>query len=192
MQLPAGKTTLLDILAGRPGARCCVTGSVEVNGRVAAPRALRAASGYVLQDDVLPGTSTVLEYMAFHAALRLPHSIVGPARQARVVGVLGALGLARLAGSTIGDQFQRGLSGGEKRRLSIAAELLTQPALLFLDEPTTGLDSTNAAKVVSILAALAGEGVTVVLSIHQPRVRQVRNPYKPHTCSRYLWYTALY
>ena len=62
------------------------------------------------------------------------------------------------------------LKGGEKRRVSIAAELLTRPAVLFLDEPTTGLDSTNAARVVDVLQALAaGGGVNVLLSIHQPR-----------------------
>jgi ABC-type multidrug transport system ATPase subunit len=74
-----------------------------------------------------------------------------------------------VANSFIGDAFVRGLSGGEKRRVSIAVELLTRPGLLLLDEPTTGLDSTNAARVVDIMAALARAGVTVVMSIHQPR-----------------------
>jgi ABC-type multidrug transport system ATPase subunit len=63
----------------------------------------------------------------------------------------------------------RGLSGGEKRRLSIGVELLTRPGVLMLDEPTTGLDSTNAARVVDIMADLAAAGVTVLMSIHQPR-----------------------
>ena len=72
--------------------------------------------------------------------------------------------------SLIGDAFVRGLSGGEKRRVSIGCELLTRPGLLLLDEPTTGLDSTNAARVVDILSSLSGQqGVTVLLSIHQPR-----------------------
>ena len=74
-----------------------------------------------------------------------------------------------VAHAFVGDEWTRGLSGGEKRRVSIATELLTSPAIMFLDEPTTGLDSTNAAKVVDILAALGDGGVTVVLSIHQPR-----------------------
>jgi ABC-type multidrug transport system ATPase subunit len=74
-----------------------------------------------------------------------------------------------VAHSLIGDAFVRGLSGGEKRRVSIAVELLTQPGVLLLDEPTTGLDSTNAARVVDIMAALATSGVTVIMSIHQPR-----------------------
>ena len=80
------------------------------------------------------------------------------------------LGLSRVAHSFIGDSFVRGLSGGEKRRVSIAVELLCAPGLLLLDEPTTGLDSTNAARVVDILARLAREGgITVIMSIHQPR-----------------------
>jgi ATP-binding cassette subfamily G (WHITE) protein 2 len=80
------------------------------------------------------------------------------------------LGIEKLADSLIGDQFSRGLSGGEKRRVSIATELLMSPGIMFLDEPTTGLDSTNAAKVVDILSKLGSRhGVTVLLSIHQPR-----------------------
>jgi ABC-type multidrug transport system ATPase subunit len=63
----------------------------------------------------------------------------------------------------------RGLSGGEKRRVSIASELLTRPAVIFLDEATTGLDSTNAAQVVEILSGLTLSGASVILTIHQPR-----------------------
>ncbi len=151
------------------------------------------------QEILLPGTSTVFEYLAFHAALRMPQSAGTSARQAgeskggsggidggrpgpsaaaafqeavrrRVAEVVSELGLERVAHSLIGDAFVRGLSGGEKRRVSIGCELLTRPGLLLLDEPTTGLDSTNAARVVDILASLAGQqGVTVLLSIHQPR-----------------------
>ena len=165
----AGKSTLLDILAGRKGAGYVVRGNVELDGVAMTPRALRRASGYVPQDDVLPGTSTVWEYLMFHAELRLPRATTRAQRRRRVRLTLDALGLVRLADAPIGDQFQRGLSGGEKRRVSIAAELITQPGVLFLDEPTTGLDSSNASKVVDILAGLAAAGVTAVLSIHQPR-----------------------
>eukprot|EP00208_Stichococcus_sp_RCC1054_P008188 CAMPEP_0206149676 /NCGR_PEP_ID=MMETSP1473-20131121/37907_1 /ASSEMBLY_ACC=CAM_ASM_001109 /TAXON_ID=1461547 /ORGANISM="Stichococcus sp, Strain RCC1054" /LENGTH=1805 /DNA_ID=CAMNT_0053547157 /DNA_START=182 /DNA_END=5600 /DNA_ORIENTATION=- len=164
----AGKTTLLDILAGRRwGAG--VLGNIRLSGRRVSPAEVRGASGYVHQDDVLPGTSTVWEFLAFHAALRLPEGHDPAAAGARVRLILRQLSLAKVAFSFIGDAYKRGLSGGERRRVSIAAELITAPQLLFLDEATTGLDSTNAAAVVDILAALAGGGTTVVLSVHQPR-----------------------
>ncbi len=165
----AGKSTLLDLLAGRKGAGYVVSGSIQLNGSVMTARAMRRASGYVPQDDVLPGTSTVWEYLTFHAELRLPRTLSRAQRQQRVRRTLHALGLSRLADAPIGDQFQRGLSGGEKRRVSIAAELLTRPGVLFMDEPLSGLDSSNAAKVVDILASFAASGVTALLSVHQPR-----------------------
>ena len=131
---------------------------------------LRAASACVTQDDVLPGTSTVWEHLLFHATLRMPIGTSTNALRRRVGQTMRDLGIEKLADSLIGDQFSRGLSGGEKRRVSIATELLMSPGIMFLDEPTTGLDSTNAAKVVDILSKLGSRhGVTVLLSIHQPR-----------------------
>ncbi|KAL6746090.1 P-loop containing nucleoside triphosphate hydrolase protein [Haematococcus lacustris] len=164
----AGKTTLLDILAGRRS-RLGVSGELRLNGQLVSAEQLRHVSGYVHQDAVLPGTSTVAEYLQFHATLRMPAGTPPSHIEARVSAVIAQLGLSKVAHSTIGDAFVRGLSGGEKRRVSIAVELLTRPAVLLLDEPTTGLDSSNAARVVDILAGLAQSGVTVLLSIHQPR-----------------------
>ena len=165
----AGKSTLLDFLAGRTPKGQAARGTVRVDGTRVAAKEMRAISGYVPQDDVLPGTSTVWEHLLFHAMLRLPERTPREELYRCVVGWANELGLGKVAESRIGDQFTRGLSGGEKRRVSIATALLTSPSIMFLDEPTTGLDSTNAAKVVDILAALGDTGVTVVLSIHQPR-----------------------
>jgi ABC transporter len=89
------------------------------------------------QDDVLPATSTVSEHLEFHAALRM-HAAHPAARRARIRAVIEQLALGRVGHSLIGDALLRGISGGEKRRVSIAAELLTAPPLLFLDEATTG------------------------------------------------------
>ena len=80
------------------------------------------------------------------------------------------LGLDSIVRSPIGNDMQRGISGGEKRRVSIAVELLTRPPVLFLDEPTSGLDSTASINVVNIVSKIASCGTTVVMSIHQPRV----------------------
>ena len=165
----AGKTTLIDILAGRPSVGHEVAGELRVNGRAMTSAEMRSVSGYVTQDDVLPGTSTVWEHLTFHGALRLPGNVERARLKAVIWQTMQDLGISKIAHSFIGDEFTRGLSGGEKRRVSIATELLTSPGIMFLDEPTTGLDSTNAAKVVDILSGLSRAGVTVLLSIHQPR-----------------------
>ncbi|KAF5834484.1 hypothetical protein DUNSADRAFT_8809 [Dunaliella salina] len=181
----AGKTTLLDILAGRKpygvqgglltqfgrqaSSSSTASGEVRINGRLVDSRTLCHLVGYVQQEVVLPGTSTVWEYLTFHASLRLPAHTPSEEVQERVAAVAEQLGLTKVAHNFIGDAFVRGLSGGEKRRVSIAVELLCAPGLLLLDEPTTGLDSTNAARVVDIMAGLARDGVTVLMSIHQPR-----------------------
>ena len=165
----AGKTTLLDILAGRLKVGS-VEGGIFVNGSQASATDMRRLSGYVAQDDPLPGTATVREHLTFHAMLRMPNNVCAAERKSRVWEVISQLGLHRVVDSMIGDDFVRGLSGGEKRRVSIGVELLMCPGLMFLDEPTTGLDSTNAAKVVDIISALCNDaGMSVVLSIHQPR-----------------------
>ena len=169
----AGKSTLLDILAGRSAEHqknFTVGGKIRINGAETKSTERREMSGYVTQDDVLPGTSTVWEHLLFHATLRMPIGTSTNALRRRVGQTMRDLGIEKLADSLIGDQFSRGLSGGEKRRVSIATELLMSPSIMFLDEPTTGLDSTNAAKVVDILSKLGSlHGVTVLLSIHQPR-----------------------
>ncbi|CAN0580384.1 unnamed protein product, partial [Ectocarpus sp. 12 AP-2014] len=115
------------------------TGAVRLNGLAAGPAEVRALSAYVTQEDVLPETLTCYEHLMFHAQLRLPGHTTLARRHDRVVEVLEQLGLVDIRDSRIGGGLSRGISGGEKRRLSIGTELLTRPALLFLDEPTTGL-----------------------------------------------------
>ena len=145
----AGKTSLLNVLARRHTSYSRLEGQVRVEGRLLSGNELQAISGYVTQHDVLPGMMTVREHLLFHAKLRMGAEPTMREKQERVVEVLAELGLADIHDSIIGDEFVRGISGGERRRVSIASELLASPALLFMDEPTTGLDSSNAINVVS-------------------------------------------
>eukprot|EP00930_Biecheleria_cincta_P058012 TRINITY_DN43878_c0_g1_i1.p1 TRINITY_DN43878_c0_g1~~TRINITY_DN43878_c0_g1_i1.p1 ORF type:complete len:652 (-),score=112.13 TRINITY_DN43878_c0_g1_i1:306-2261(-) len=173
----SGKTSLLNALAGRlpitPGAS--FTGRLEVNGipMPDLPCPFADISAYVEQEDVLYALSTVLETMDFAARLRLPAATPAEERARRIEDALNQLGLAHVKNTNVGgSSFNgaiRGLSGGERKRLSIAIELLHEPKVLFLDEPTTGLDSYQALNVMEKLRALATSGCTVIVSIHQPR-----------------------
>lgn len=140
----AGKSSLLDVLAGRKRhGEGCTVGRVALDvGRGKGGRSageVRRVAGYVPQENVLPETLTCYEHLMFHARLRMPRRATHAERRARALLMLEELGLTRVADSRVGDALRGGLSGGEKRRLSIAAELMARPVLLFLDEPTTGL-----------------------------------------------------
>eukprot|EP01104_Vermistella_antarctica_P018239 TRINITY_DN6684_c0_g1_i1.p1 TRINITY_DN6684_c0_g1~~TRINITY_DN6684_c0_g1_i1.p1 ORF type:complete len:692 (+),score=176.21 TRINITY_DN6684_c0_g1_i1:91-2166(+) len=163
----AGKSTLLDILAGRKNTGN-IEGKVLVNGRPP-DRLFNRMSGYVYQDDCLMGTQTVKETLRFNADLKLSGRITRYERECRVSDVINELGLAKVRDSKIGTQFNRGLSGGEKKRVNVACEMITDPSLLFVDEPTTGLDGYNAFSVMESLHNLANQGRTIVCTIHQPR-----------------------
>jgi len=162
-----GKTTFIDILSARKNTGT-LRGHVGFRGYAhPPPEHRRKLLGYVMQDDVLPGTCTVAEHLHFHAALRLS-SLSQAERNERVEETMAALGLTKIQNSRIGTQFSRGLSGGEKRRVSIAVELLANLPVIIMDEPTSGLDSASAEDVVNALTAVAKSGVGVILSIHQP------------------------
>lgn len=121
------------------------------------------------QEDVMLGTLTVRETITYSAHLRLPKTLSKEEVNDIVEGTIMELGLQECADRHIGNWHLRGLSGGEKKRLSIALEILTRPRLLFLDEPTSGLDSASAFFVVQTLRNIAHDHVrTVISSIHQP------------------------
>ncbi|KAJ3083319.1 hypothetical protein HDU99_010950, partial [Rhizoclosmatium hyalinum] len=166
----AGKSTLLDILAGKDK-RGKITGSLTLDG---VPFNSKDSSNnkvaYVDQDDLLLPSLTVRETLLFSAQLRLPESMPLKEKQDRVDQVLETLGLSHVANSRVGGFGMRGISGGERRRVSIGVELVTSPGILFLDEPTSGLDSYNAHAVVEALHNLAHvHNKTVVITVHQPR-----------------------
>ncbi|XP_016068594.1 PREDICTED: ATP-binding cassette sub-family G member 2 [Miniopterus natalensis] len=162
-----GKSSLLDILAARKDPQG-LSGDVLING---APRSanFKCNSGYVVQDDIVMGTLTVRENLQFSAALRLPSTMSNREKNERINMVIQELGLAKVADSKVGTQFTRGVSGGERKRTSIGMELITDPSILFLDEPTTGLDSSTANAVLSLLKRMSKQGRTIIFSIHQPR-----------------------
>ncbi|GAB5570644.1 broad substrate specificity ATP-binding cassette transporter ABCG2 isoform X1 [Prionailurus iriomotensis] len=165
-----GKSSLLDVLAARKDPHG-LSGDVLING-APRPANFKCNSGYVVQDDVVMGTLTVRENLQFSAALRLPTTMTTNEKNMRINRVIQELGLDKVADSKVGTQFIRGVSGGERKRTSIGMELITDPAILFLDEPTTGLDSSTANAVLLLLkreTLMSEQGRTIIFSIHQPR-----------------------
>ncbi|XP_057954679.1 ABC transporter G family member 15-like [Malania oleifera] len=162
----SGKSTLLNSLAGRQSGNVMVTGNILLNGKKR--RLDYGVAAYVTQEDTLLGTLTVKETIAYSAHLRLPTTMTREEVNKTVNEVIQEMGLQDCADLLIGNWHLRGISGGEKRRLSIALEILTKPNLLFLDEPTSGLDAASAFFVIQILRNVAFNGRTVILSIHQP------------------------
>ncbi|RHY36194.1 hypothetical protein DYB34_012636, partial [Aphanomyces astaci] len=158
----AGKTTLMDVIAGRK-----TTGTIEgdlfVNGHPLDRRTFTQVSGYCEQNDVHEETATIREAFHFSAALRLPSDTTEARRQSFVDDILDVLELTPRANA----QYLT-LSQGERKRVTIGVELLSNPSILFLDEPTTGLDSRAATIVMECIKRIAESGRTVVCTIHQP------------------------
>uniref|UniRef100_A0A8C1ZLS9 ATP-binding cassette, sub-family G (WHITE), member 2a n=1 Tax=Cyprinus carpio TaxID=7962 RepID=A0A8C1ZLS9_CYPCA len=163
----SGKSSFLDVLAARKDP-AGLSGEVLIDGAPQPPN-FKCLSGYVVQDDVVMGTLTVRENLRFSAALRLPKSIRQREKDEKVEKLIQELGLSKVADSRVGTQLIRGVSGGERKRTNIGMELIIDPPVLFLDEPTTGLDASTANSVLMLLKRMANSGRTIILSIHQPR-----------------------
>ena len=165
----SGKTTLLSALASRIKAPAKVNSinSISYNGH-SWNRSLKRLIGYVEQDDVVMAELTVRQSLTYAARLRLAGTDI-EGKKVRVEEVINVLGLSKCADTKIGSAMVRGVSGGERKRVCIATELLAAPRLLICDEPSTGLDSETALNLVKALKKLAkADGITVVVSIHQP------------------------
>ncbi|KAJ4714475.1 ABC transporter G family member 11-like [Melia azedarach] len=162
-----GKSTLLDALAGRLSSNTQQTGEILINGH---KKTLAfGTSAYVTQDDTLMTTLTVKEAVYYSAQLQLPDSMSRSEKKERAEMTIREMGLQDCMNTRIGGWSVRGLSGGQKRRVSICIEILTRPKLLFLDEPTSGLDSAASYHVMNRIVKLARQdGRTVIASIHQP------------------------
>jgi ABC-type multidrug transport system ATPase subunit/ABC-type multidrug transport system permease subunit len=153
-----GKSTLLDFITRSIQSNIIAEGDVNLPGPLA----------YVPQDDRLHGFYTVKKYMEHYA--RLAGIAKSEERDENIANIIDALGLSEEKDTIVGDIFRRGLSGGQKRRLSIGLEALSNPKNLFLDEPTSGLDSESALAVLKFLKSYASSipGRRVILTIHQP------------------------
>ncbi|EES01718.1 hypothetical protein BDA96_03G375000 [Sorghum bicolor] len=166
----SGKSTLIDALANRIS-RDALKGAVTLNGEPLTGTVIKSISAYVMQDDLLFPMLTVTETLSFAAEFRLPRALSPAKKRARVQALIDHLGLRAAANTIIGDEGHRGVSGGERRRVSIGTDIIHDPILLFLDEPTSGLDSTSAFMVVKVLRRIAESGSIVITSIHQPSQR---------------------
>ncbi|KAL7711478.1 ABC transporter [Entamoeba marina] len=162
----AGKSTLLDILCGiRKKGK--ISGEVKINNRDV--KHYKDSIGYVSQSNFLLKTQTVKEALMFYATLKSPPFTRRRERLRVVNEIMEILNLKHIENTVIGDDATRGISGGEKKRVSIGCELVTNPSVLYLDEPTTGLDAFGSLSVVDLLQKLSRRGTTIVCTIHQPR-----------------------
>jgi ABC-type multidrug transport system ATPase subunit/pSer/pThr/pTyr-binding forkhead associated (FHA) protein len=163
----AGKSTLLSLVNGQaaPAAGRVLVGGLDLHEHA---ELFRGRIGFVPQDDILHADLTVWQALWYAARLRLPADTTDAEITARIRAVIGQLGLEGTEGTRVGDQRKRGVSGGQRKRVNLAMELLTDPPILVLDEPTSGLSSTDALSVIGLLRSLADAGKTILVTIHQP------------------------
>jgi len=163
-----GKTTFMNVLSGRAtyGVR---TGKVWFSDAEVNPIELRPSFGFVPQDDIVHSRLTVRENLHFAAQLRNPSSTSAAEIDDIVNDALTILQISHIQSSLVGSEAERGVSGGQKKRVNIGMELVANPSLLFLDEPTSGLDATTSLQVINSLRKMAELDMTIIMVIHQPR-----------------------
>ncbi|KAI1264453.1 putative ABC multidrug transporter [Xylariaceae sp. FL1019] len=161
----AGKTTLMDVLSQRKDYGR-ITGSILINGQ---PQGItfQRDTGYCEQNDVHEASATVREALLFAARLRQPHDVPDAEKVAYVEYIMDLLELGHLQHAIIGSPSS-GLSIEQRKRVTIATELVAKPSLLFLDEPTSGLDGQSAYQICRFMKKLAAAGQTIICTIHQP------------------------
>lgn len=170
----SGKTSLLNSVArrlhGSMLTKYRLSGVMSYNGAIPSESVIRSVTSFVTQDDdALMPSLTVRESLRFAAGLRLPRWMSKEEKNQRAEDILMKMGLKDCADNLIGSDLIKGISGGEKRRVTIAIQILTDPKILLLDEPTSGLDAFTATSIMEVLKNLAAEGRTLIMTIHQSR-----------------------
>jgi len=167
----AGKTTFLNTLMGKVDQKWSKQGTLTINGVEMQMSKLKQLVGFVPQEDVMIRELSVWDNISFAAQIRLPKDWTDEEKEYHTRAVVQGLQLAHVCDVQIGDESERGISGGQRKRVNIGMELAAAPLALFLDEPTSGLDSAVAMDVCTLLRDIALEtGITVAMVIHQPRV----------------------
>ena len=168
-----GKSSLLNVLAARVGSggssSAKLSGSIYINGRLRNDDALQRMSAYVEQDDRLYPHITVYETLTLASNFYLPYDTSDEKKQNLVNKIINELGLSKVRDTIIGDEKVRGVSGGERKRTVIATHMISEPAIFFLDEPTSSLDSFQAQSVVDCIKSMTLSNKIVITVIHQPR-----------------------
>ncbi|GER56174.1 pleiotropic drug resistance protein 2, partial [Striga asiatica] len=165
----AGKTTLMDVLAGRKTGGY-IEGDITISGYPKNQSTFARISGYCEQTDIHSPNVTVYESLVYSAWLRLPRDIDSETRKMFVEEVMELVELSPLRGALVGLPGVNGLSTEQRKRLTIAVELVANPSIIFMDEPTSGLDARAAAIVMRTVRNTVNTGRTVVCTIHQPSI----------------------
>uniref|UniRef100_A0A453NQB4 ABC transporter domain-containing protein n=1 Tax=Aegilops tauschii subsp. strangulata TaxID=200361 RepID=A0A453NQB4_AEGTS len=165
----AGKTTLMDVLAGRKTGGY-IEGDINISGYPKNQETFARIAGYCEQNDIHSPHVTVYESLVYSAWLRLSPDVDSEARQMFVEQVMELVELTSLRGALVGLPGVNGLSTEQRKRLTIAVELVANPSIIFMDEPTSGLDARAAAIVMRAVRNTVDTGRTVVCTIHQPSI----------------------
>jgi ABC-type multidrug transport system ATPase subunit len=165
----AGKTTLMDVLAGRKTGGY-IDGNITISGYPKNQQTFARISGYCEQTDIHSPHVTVYESLVYSAWLRLPKEVDKNKRKIFIEEVMELVELTPLRQALVGLPGESGLSTEQRKRLTIAVELVANPSIIFMDEPTSGLDARAAAIVMRTVRNTVDTGRTVVCTIHQPSI----------------------
>jgi len=162
----AGKTTFVNLLTDKVKR---TSGVVKINGKKESLKKYKKLIGFVPQEDVMLRELTVKDILLHSAYMRLPTSWTRKQKKGKVLEVVHFLELDHVMNNPIGNEEERGISGGQRKRVNIGMELVADPNILFLDEPTSGLDSSTSYEVCSLLSEIAKkQNMTIVSVIHSP------------------------